>query len=155
MVKRESHYDILEYCNRNNVSIKDNKKKNDKQWELSLEDIIDIYGNGFGCSAIIVVNAITELIFDIFLGNVDIKGIFNSLGEKLRYGLFSKKNLGLRIRFLDRILFQRIAETISSFKVDKLSIKSSIKENKSVVTNILADYPVYFNYMLSILTVHC
>ncbi|MBB5888296.1 hypothetical protein HNQ37_001189 [Lactovum miscens] len=38
-------------------------------------------------------NAITDLVFDLFLGNTGFKGIFNYFGEKLRYGLFSKKEI--------------------------------------------------------------
>lgn len=148
-IKGESYYNILQYSIRNNISIKDNRRK-DNQRALTLENIIDICDNGLGYSAIIVVNAIAELISDIFPDNTEIKEIFNCLGKKLRYGLFNKKEILIyELGFSDRILSQKIAEIISPFKVEKLSVKSAIKENKSLIANILVDFPAYFNYMLS------
>ena len=149
-IEGESYYNILQYCNWNNLSIKDNRRQKSKQRELALEDIIDICDNGFGYSAIMVVNAIAEFISDIFPENTDIEEVFNCLGKKLRYGLFNKKEiLVYELGFSDRILSQRIAEIISPYKVEKLSVKSSIKENKSSIAKILVDFPTYFNYMLS------
>ncbi len=145
----ENYYSIWEYCRQNRVTVKDNRTKA-KQREISLTDIIEICDNGFGYSAIIVVNAIAEIVDAVAPSSDGIKGKLNLLSQKMRYGLPNKKDiLVYEIGFSDRVVAQGIAEVLFVLNPNKTNIKSAIKDNKVILTEILSEYPSYFGHVLN------
>ena len=145
----ESYFSILEYCKQNRVTVKDNRPKA-KQRDILLSDIIEICDNGFGYSAIMVVNAIAEIVAAVVPNSDVIRKKLNLLSQKMRYGLPDKKAiLVYEIGFSDRVVAQRIGEVLFVLNLNKANIKSTIKENKVTITEILSAYPSYFEHVLS------
>jgi len=124
---------------------------------ISVEEIASICDGDFGYAASLIINSICEILkFDDFVSEeyseddkLETVERLQELSQKLKYGLPEQTDIFVyEFGFNDRILAQEIRKIIGS-NLKKKEIKKAIKQNYSIIEELLNEYPSVFQNRLS------
>ena len=140
-INGKSYIQIWNYSRSINLLIKWGKKSRD----ISLEDIIALCDLDFGYISLAIIQAVIEVLNTKDCSE-NIQGDLSDIIYRIRYGLPNKESVFIyELGFADRIISQKIADEISDFDCStKNKTKSTIKNNREKLRELLANYPSYF-----------
>lgn len=137
----ESYIQILNYSKSYNLHVKRGKSTK----EISLDDIITLCDYDFGYISLTIIQTIIEVLKYKDFGE-DVQKELNNIICRIRYGLPNKESVYVyELGFADRIIAQKIAKVLDDYDCDtKKKMKVIIKCNKTLLEQILKQYPSYF-----------
>lgn len=138
---------ILKYTDEQQVLILRRKKPA----QVQLGEVIELCDMAFGYSAILIINAISEL---ICLSSDDVPAVCQGLtvlARQFRYGLDSEESILIyEIGFSDRVIAQEIEKSLPKALIhSKKQMRELLKHNKDSIAELLSNYPSIFTYRLS------
>lgn len=137
----ESYIQILNYSKSYNLHVKRGKSTRG----ISLNDIITLCDTDFGYISLTLIQTIVEVLKCKEYGEEAQKEL-NNIIYRIRYGLPNKESVYVyELGFADRIIAQKIAKVFDDYDCNtKKKMKVIIKRNKTLIEDILKEYPSYF-----------
>ena len=137
----ESYIQILNYSKSYNLHVKRGKSTRG----ISLNDIITLCDTDFGYISLTLIQTIVEVLKCKEYGEEAQKEL-NNIIYRIRYGLPNKESVYVYgLGFADRIIAQKIAKVFDDYDCNtKKKMKVIIKRNKTLIEDILKEYPSYF-----------
>ncbi len=137
---------IFEYATENNVKIIRRKK----EAEIQLGDIINICDEGFGYASMLIINAISELLYLNYEESEDSCKVITELSKQMKYGLPTKKSIIIyEAGFADRAVALKLASELAGIRIKtKRQFQRAVQTRRDILLEVLTEFPrVFFDRM--------
>ena len=116
---------------------------------IDLESCVNIFENGFGYCACVLLNSITEILSMDSPLPKEIIHNFLLFQKQLKYGLPSQESIWVyEFGFCDRVIAQEIANLLPICN-DKYTLRHEILKKVDGIKNLLEKYPIYYTSVLN------
>lgn len=144
-VSGETYKELFEEVSRAGIVLSGKRQRG-----LKMEDLIEICDNSLSYEGALILAAVIELL--PLVSDEELTDTLELIKEfqiKLKYGLPSRKAVTFyELGFSDRVIAQHLTELLGEGRSGKRASISQLRNNGEAITNLLADYPTYFQIVL-------